>query len=194
MTTLLPVRNLASGFFSTSLWGGDTSLVLRICSRPCVRLSFQRISEIRKLMSSIIRRIYMTLEGLYRATWLWVPFVILFAVQGLHCSPHVKFSLFKMSRYYIIAIVGIQLLVPDSHLPLRALLFDVGTRTFLLIEGAELLWFALSAWRTGTYQGLNVPDGEVSLGLLIWYVISALLYLGWLILGVSFAFTMVPGM
>jgi hypothetical protein len=134
------------------------------------------------------------LQSLYAATWLWLPLLIMFIVQGLHSSPHLKFALLKISRYYIVGIIAIQLLVPASHPIMRVLLFDLGTRLFLFVEATEFFWFAWSAWRTSTYQHLNVPDGEVSLPLLVWYAVSALIYLGWIALGVSFAFTLTPGM
>ena len=133
------------------------------------------------------------LRGMADATWLWLPLLVLFLVQGLQCSPTVKFTLFKIGRYYIVSIIGIQFLVSPTHPILRAFLFDLGTRTFLFLEAAELLWFGWSAWRTGTYHHQSLPDGEVTLALLIWYAVSALLYLGWIILGVAFAFTLLPG-
>lgn len=134
------------------------------------------------------------LQDLYQSNWFWLPLLIVFVVQGLLCSSHVKFVLLKMCRYYIIAMIGIQLLVSVTHPMMRILLFDLGTRAFMFLEAAELFWFAWSAWRTGIYHYQSLPEEEVSLPLLIWYAVSALIYLGWIALGVSFAFTMVPGM
>jgi hypothetical protein len=134
------------------------------------------------------------LEWLHGATWLWLPFLIGFLVQGLHCSPHAKLILYKLILYYSILAIALELLVPVSHLALRTLLFDLITRGFLFIATAEMLWFAWSIWRTGMYQHQSLPDEEVSPGQIIWYTVSAFLFLVWAMAGVAFAFTVVPGM
>ncbi len=61
-------------------------------------------------------------QRLYEASWLWLPMLVLFLVQGLHCSPSVKLVLFKIALYYIVAAIGLQLLVPATHLDLRIML------------------------------------------------------------------------
>jgi hypothetical protein len=155
------------------------------------------------------------LPSIYGATWLWLPFLVLFLVQGLHCSPSVKLVLFKIALYYIVAAIGLQLLVPTTHLTLRIMLFDLTTRVFLFIQGAEILW---NSWNVGpalVIQGGSLKqkkllddDEDEDSGqpgahrrgltthrkLLIFYIVSALLYLGWTVLGLTFAFTLTPGM
>jgi hypothetical protein len=123
------------------------------------------------------------LEWLYNATWLWLLWFILFLTQTLRCSPRAKLVLFKIGQYYIVLVIALQLLVPVSHLVLRTLLFDLSTRMFLFIQAAELLW---TAWNSHDEQ-----DEETPLRQLIGYAISALLYLGWAVLGVIFAFKLV---
>jgi hypothetical protein len=150
-------------------------------------------------------------QRLYEASWLWLPVLVLFLVQGLHCSPSIRLALFKIALYYIVAAIGLQLLMPTAHLSLRVLLFDLTSRVFLFIHAAEILW---SAWSTRAVvvnalkQQQPLDDGEEQnepaaprrqrlsrqQQLLIWYALIALLYLGWAALGVAFAFTLTPGM
>jgi hypothetical protein len=155
------------------------------------------------------------LPSIYSATWLWLPFLVLFLVQGLHCSSPVKLVLFKIALYYIVAAIGLQLLVPTTHLTLRIMLFDLTTRVFLFIQGAEILWNSWNASPALVIQGGSLKqkklldDDEDEDGgqlrarqrgltthrkLLIFYIVSALLYLGWTVLGLTFAFTLTPGM
>jgi hypothetical protein len=155
------------------------------------------------------------LQNIYDATWLWLPFLVLFLVQGLHCSLPVKLILFKIALYYIVAAIGLQLLLPTTHLTLRILLFDLTTRVFLFIQGAEILWNSWDASPALALQGgvlkqkkLLDDDEDEDAGLagarrrgltthhklLILYIVSALLYLGWMALGLLFAFTLTPGM
>ena len=152
------------------------------------------------------------LQGIYDATWLWLPFLVLFLVQGLHCSPPVKLMLFKIALYYIVSAIGLQLLIPTTHLALRTMLFDLTTRVFLFIQAAEILW---NSWNTiggGVLkQQPPLEDDEEEDAtvlprmtrrrwltphhkLVIVYVVCALLYLGWTLLGLAFAFTLTPGM
>ena len=149
------------------------------------------------------------LRELYTATWVWLPFLILFLVQGLRCSPQVKLVLFKIGLYYIVCAIGLQLLLPAAHLGLRTMLFDLTTRAFLFIQAAEMLW---NSWSANPSRSLMQPqlvdddDDEdepvrlVRRGItahqkaLIGYAVMALLYLGWTLLGVLFAFTLTPGM
>ncbi len=162
-------------------------------------------------------------QNVYEATWLWLPLIVLFLIQGLRCSSSVKLMLFKIALYYIVSEIGLQLLVPSAHLVLRTLLFDLTTRVFLFIQAAEILW---SSWNVspalaigggvlkqqkliadeededdddtlprGTLNGRSgkpwlAPHHKV----LVLYVVSALVYLGWTILGLTFAFTLTPGM
>jgi hypothetical protein len=155
------------------------------------------------------------LPAIYDATWLWLPFLVLFLVQGLYCLPPVKLILFKIALYYIVAAIGLQLLLPTAHLILRVMLFDLTTRVFLFIQAAEILWNSWSASPALAIGGgalkqqklLRDDDDEDGgkpgmprWGLtthhkrLILYVVSALLYLGWTVLGLTFAFTLTPGM
>ena len=158
------------------------------------------------------------LQAVYAATWLWLPFLVLFLVQGLRCSPSGKLLLFKIALYYIVSAIGLQLLVPTAHLALRTMLFDLTTRVFLFIQAAELLW---NTWNVGpafTLKGgvlkhrpldeedesdedtktlpakKQLPWLTPYHTLLIVYVMSTLLYLGWTILGLMFAFTLTPGL
>ncbi|HEU5375882.1 MAG TPA: hypothetical protein VFV38_10615 [Ktedonobacteraceae bacterium] len=158
------------------------------------------------------------LQNVYEATWLWMPIIVLFLVQGLRCSSPVKLMLFKIALYYIVSEIGLQLLVPSAHLALRTMLFDLTTRVFLFIQAAEILW---SSWNAGLALGGGAlkqqklladdedDDNSLSVSLprkarrqwltphhkvLLLYVVSALLYLGWTILGLAFAFTLTPGM
>lgn len=160
------------------------------------------------------------LQDVYEATWLWMPLLVLFLVQSLRCSLSVKLILFKIALYYIVAEIGLQLLIPPTHLALRMLLFDLTTRVFLFIQAAEILW---SSWSAGPALAMGgavlkqqlIADDEdddnslpaLTLSgkarrqwlsphhkVLILYVVSALLYLIWTILGLAFAFTLTPGM
>lgn len=162
------------------------------------------------------------LHGVYDATWLWLPLLVLFLVQGLHCSPPLKLMLFKISLYYIVSEIGLQLLVPAAHLALRTLLLDLTTRVFLFIQAAEILW---SYWHAtpalasggGVLKQQKLIDDEDDADddtlprntlpgrtrrsfltshhkLLLVCAVSTALYLGWTILGLTFAFTLTPGM
>src|SRR4029077_15993718 len=146
---------------------------------------------------------------------------VLFLVQGLRCSSSVKLMLFKIALYYIVSEIGLQLLVSSTHLALRTMLFDLTTRVFLFIQAAEILWSSWSAAPALTMGGavlkqrkliVDDEDDDNSLPaltlpgkarkqwltlhhkVLILYVVSAFLYLGWTILGLAFAFTLTPGM
>jgi len=162
------------------------------------------------------------LQNVYEATWLWLPLIVLFLIQGLRCSSSVKLMLFKIALYYIVSEIGLQLLVPSAHLALRTMLFDLTTRVFLFIQAAEILW---SSWNAGPALAIGggvlkqqkliaddededddtLPRGTLTgrtrrqflaphHKVLILYVVSALVYLGWTILGLTFAFTLMPGM
>lgn len=161
------------------------------------------------------------LQDVYEATWLWMPLLVLFLVQGLRCPSSVKLMLFKISLYYIVSEIGLQLLVPSAHLALRTMLFDLTTRVFLFIQAAEILW---SSWSASPALAMGsavlkqqklIPDDEdddnslptlalpgkarkqwltLHHKMLVLYVVSAFLYLGWTILGLAFAFTLTPGM
>lgn len=163
------------------------------------------------------------LQHVYEATWLWLPLIVLFLIQGLRCSSSVKLMLFKIALYYIVSEIGLQLLVPSAHLALRTMLFDLTTRVFLFIQAAEILW---SSWNAGSALAIEggvlkqqkliadedddedddtLPRGVLTERtrrqfltphhkVLILYVLSAFLYLGWMILGLTFASTLTPGM
>jgi hypothetical protein len=155
------------------------------------------------------------LQGIYGATWLWLPLLVLFLVQGLSCSPPVKLVLFKIALHYIMAAIGLQLLLPTAHLALRVVLFDLTARVFLFIQAAEILWNSWDARpalaigggvlkqqklledddeKNGENPGTSRRGFTSHHKLLILYVASALLYLGWTVLGLMFAFTLTPGM
>ena len=159
-------------------------------------------------------------QHIYEASWLWLPFLVLFLVQGLHCSPKVRPILFKNALYYIVAAIGLHLLLPAAHLALRNLLFDITTRVFLFIQVSELLWSCWSMRPALATPGIFVQqklvakkededdedeedDNEVHIApqeglpsyrLLIFYGVSTLFYLGWMVVGIMFAFTLTPGM
>ena len=130
--------------------------------------------------------------------------------------------LFKISLYYIVSEIGLQLLVPAAHLALRTLLLDLTTRVFLFIQAAEILW---SSWHAtpalasggGVLKQQKLIDDEDDADddtlprntlpgrtrrsfltshhkLLLVCAVSTALYLGWTILGLTFAFTLTPGM
>jgi hypothetical protein len=168
-------------------------------------------------MQQVIRRNFLThhtLQDVYDANWLWLPFLVLFLVQGLHCSLPVKLVLLKIALYYIVAAIGLQLLLPATHLALRTMLFDLTTRVFLFIQATEILWNSWNARSALTIGGGALKQQKLFEDdedneqpgvprrrgltphhlLLILYVISALLYLGWTIVGLTFAFTLMPGM
>lgn len=166
------------------------------------------------------KRLTHFLHDIYNAAWLWLPLLVLFLVQGLHCSPPLKLMLFKISLYYIVSEIGLQLLVPTAHLALRTMLFDLTTRVFLFIQAAEILW---SSWHAAPalasgggvlkQQKLIEDDEDDDIlpintlpgrsrrrwltphyKLLLMCAVSASLYLGWTLLGLAFAFTLTPGM
>ena len=153
---------------------------------------------------------------IYEASWLWLPFLVFFLIQGLHCSPKAKGALLRISLYYIVAAIGLPLLLPTTHLALRNLLFDLATRLFLFIQGAELLWISWSTRPALSLAGvfgsqklvakrdddedededempLAAPHGGLPAAL-IFSAICTLVYLGWLVLGLLFAFTLTPGL
>ena len=163
------------------------------------------------------------LQNVYEANWLWLPLIVLFLIQGLRCSSPVKLMLFKIALYYIVSEIGLQLLVPSAHLALRTMLFDLTTRVFLFIQAAEILWSSWNTGPVLAIGGSvlkqqkliadddedddddTLPRGTLTgrtrrtfltphHKVLILYVVSALLYLGWTILGLTFAFTLTPGM
>ena len=153
------------------------------------------------------------LRHVYESTWLWLPFLVFFLIQGLHCSPKAKGALLRIALYYIVAAIGLHLLLPTTHLALRNLLFDLATRLFLFIQAAEQLWICWSARPVLSMSGVfgsqklvakkdeDEDDDEMPLtphgGLpaaLIFSAICTLVYLGWLVLGLLFAFTLTPGL
>lgn len=187
---------------------------MRFVLRVGIACTGKRDERARHLME---RRKHLTpfLHDIYDATWLWLPLLVLFLVQGLRCSSSIKLMLFKIALYYIVAAIGLQLLVPTAHLALRTMLFDLMTRVFFFIQAAEILW---SSWHAAPVpasggvlkpQKLMEEEDDDALPLprmarqrwltphrkvLLLYVVSVLVYLGWTILGLTFAFTLTPGM
>lgn len=152
---------------------------------------------------------------IYEASWLWLPFLVMFLVQGLHCSPKAKGALLRIALYYIVAAIGLHLLLPITHLALRNLLFDLATRLFLFIQAAEQLWICWSTRPALSPAGVfgsqklvarkNEDDDDDDEGpqaaphaalpaALIFSAICTLVYLGWLVLGLMFAFILTPGL
>lgn len=155
---------------------------------------------------------------LYSATWLWLPLLVLFLVQALRCNTIAKFSLYKLLVYFAMLAIGLQCLWPHAHLALRTLFFDIGARGFLLLGAVEMFWSAYrhrpaSTGHTPAQQRTLFEDEEdedrpqqklppARWGFPRWkelieyavYVLIALVYLGWLLLGMAFAFTFSPGL
>lgn len=156
------------------------------------------------------------LAWLAASSWLWGPYLLLFMLLGFRCNSQAKSRIYKITlMYYIPGVIALQLLFPVSQLGLRTLFFDIGSRLFLFVQGAEQFWLAWEA-SGGAPSGKSMPtqrklmedDDEeeerkvyprrgnswrfaphhwARLG----YGAATLAYLVWLIVGAIFAFSLI---
>ena len=158
---------------------------------------------------------------LYGSSWLWGPYLALFIFLAFKCRFAVKMKIYKITvLYYIPGVIALQLLFPASQLGLRTMFFDLGSRLFLFVQGAEQFWLAWEPRTTPTSQrSMPVQQrlmtdeddedeaprapaptrGSARTGLAphhfarIGYLLATFAYLIWLLVGVAFAFTLIHG-
>jgi hypothetical protein len=146
-------------------------------------------------------RMTLTLQGIYGASWLWLLWWLVAIILGFTANWRGQKTLFKTNYYFLVGLFLLQMFVPDNHVAIRNLLFDLSSRFYLLISTVELFWIECSQiirplppTHVDAKSAGNPPPihpGELSRSYLlrVVYGLSSLIFLGWLLLGLVFAST-----